>query len=219
MGGAAVRREQKRNEMRQAILDEAGRLLREKGLAAVSMRAIARELKYSPAALYEYFSGIDELLNTLYFDGVGGLDGRMRGALTELTATQSAVQKVRALGYASRTYSHSQTELFRLQFSENKVNTFTHEDDGTRPGYGLLVQVLDEGKASGEIIDRPTSLLGLFCWSTVHGFVTLENSEHIVTDANDEVFKRVLDLVERGIAASPTDVRTPPEQAPKQVHT
>ena len=206
MGGAALRREQNRVKMRQAILDEAGRLLSEQGLAAVSMRAIARELKYSPAALYEYFSGIDEVLNSLYFDGVGGLDGRMRNALSETSAAESALQKVRSLGYAYRTYAHSQLELFRLQFSENKVNTFTHEVDGSRPGYGLLVLVLEEGKATGEIIDRPTSLLGLFCWSTVHGFVTLETSAHIVTGANDEVFEEVLDLVERGISAASFDV-------------
>jgi AcrR family transcriptional regulator len=205
MGGAALRREQNRIGMRQSILDVAGRLLREKGPAAVSMRAIARELGYSPAALYEYFSGIEDILTSLYFEGVDGLDGRMRAAIAEANDNQSAIAKIRALGYSYRNYAHSQPELFRLQFSENKVSTKTHGDDGSRPGFGLLIEALEEGIASGEVIDRPANLLALFCWSTVHGFVSLENSSHIATAANDQVFEAVLDCTTRGIAATPDD--------------
>jgi AcrR family transcriptional regulator len=205
MGGAALRREQNRIEMRQSILDVAGRLLTGKGPAAVSMRAIAREMGYSPAALYEYFSGIEEILTALYFEGVGGLDGRMRTALAEANDPQSAIAKIRALGRTYRDYAHSHPELFRLQFSENKVSTMTHGDDGSRPGFGLLIQALEEGIASGEVIDRPANPLALFCWSSVHGFVSLENSSHIDTAANDEVFEFVLDCTIRGIAATPND--------------
>ena len=63
--------------MRAAILDEARRLLTEEGASALSMRAIARALGYSPAALYEYFPGKEDIFNALYFEGAGGLAGRI----------------------------------------------------------------------------------------------------------------------------------------------
>jgi AcrR family transcriptional regulator len=187
--------------MRQSILDEAGRLLREKGLAAVSLRAIARELGYSPAALYEYFTGIDEILKLLYFEGVDGLDGRMRRAIEEPKESNSVIPKIRALGHSYRTYAHSQPDLFRLQFSEYKVAD-SREHDESSPGFGVLIQTIEEGIASGELLDKPAIVLGMFLWANVHGFVVLEISKHIDTGANDDLFEVVLDCSIRGVARS-----------------
>lgn len=185
--------------MRQSILDEAGRLLRDKGPAAVSIRAIARELGYSPAALYDYFPGIDDILAALYFEGVDGLDGRMRDVLSSLDPDVSAVDEILELGRAYRTYAHSQPELFRLQFSENKPSPKAHEMDGTRPGYGLLVDAIERALANSEIIDGHVQILALHCWSAVHGFVALENSSHIQSENNDEVFELMLQFVKRAL--------------------
>ncbi|MEJ7839714.1 MAG: TetR/AcrR family transcriptional regulator, partial [Thermomicrobiales bacterium] len=184
---------------RETILDEAGRLLREKGPSAVSMRAIARELGYSPAALYEYFPGIDDILAALYFEGVDGLDGRMRNALSGLDPHIPAIDEILELGRAYRTYAHSQPELFRLQFSENKPSPKAHEMDGTRPGYGLLVHAIEKALAAGEIIDGPVQVLAVHCWSAVHGFVALENSSHIQAENNDELFELMLQFVKRAL--------------------
>jgi len=84
LSGAALRREQGRREMRGNILDEARRLLTEEGAGGLSMRAIARALGYSPAALYEYFPAKEDIFAALYFEGSGGLAGRMRAVAEAL---------------------------------------------------------------------------------------------------------------------------------------
>lgn len=203
LSGAAQRREQNRIEMRQSILDEAGRLLREKGLPAVSIRAIARELGYSPAALYEYFPGIDDILTALYFEGVDGLDGRMRSVLSSLDPHLPAIDEILELGRAYRTYAHSQPELFRLQFTENKQSPKAHcETDGSRPGYDLLVSAIEKALAAAELIEAPAPVLALHCWSAVHGFVALENSSHIQSEDNDQLFEEILQFMKRAIRRS-----------------
>src|SRR5262245_52695197 len=78
--GAAARREKGRQEMRGAILAEARRLLTEQGAEAVSMRAIARAIGYTPGALYEYFPAKEDVFHALYFEGTDGLAGRMDAA-------------------------------------------------------------------------------------------------------------------------------------------
>ena len=50
---------------RQRILEAARALLRENGHAQLSLRAIAKRVDYSPASLYEYFSGKDSILDAL----------------------------------------------------------------------------------------------------------------------------------------------------------
>ena len=48
-------REIRRQQLRQAILDAAQGIISQGGVGSLNMRAIARAINYSPAAIYEYF--------------------------------------------------------------------------------------------------------------------------------------------------------------------
>ena len=110
LSGAALRREQGRREMRAAILDEARRLLTEDGASALSMRAIARALGYSPAALYEYFPSKEDIFAALYFEGAGGLAGRLVAVRKSMPADSSVRATLHEMGRAYRDYAHEQPE-------------------------------------------------------------------------------------------------------------
>ncbi len=56
------RSKRKRDAQRDAILRAAGRLFRDRGVADTGMREIAAEADLSPANLYYYFKGKDEIL-------------------------------------------------------------------------------------------------------------------------------------------------------------
>ena len=114
MTGAAARRERGRREMREQILDAARRIVREEGIESLSMRAVARAIGYSPAALYEYFPAKEDVIDALYFEGAEGLDGRMRDAMAALPPEASATATFTYLGRAYRAYAHDQPELYRL---------------------------------------------------------------------------------------------------------
>ena len=63
-----------RAELTGQILETARRHLAENGAAALSLRAVARELGLAPSALYRYFPSRDELLTTLVneaYDAIG----------------------------------------------------------------------------------------------------------------------------------------------------
>lgn len=122
LSGAALRREQARREMRAAILDEARRLLTEEGASALSMRAIARALGYSPAALYEYFPAKEDIYKALYFQGTGGLGSRMVAARDRVPPDSSVRTALFEMGRAYRAYAHEQPELFRLVFGDTAVH-------------------------------------------------------------------------------------------------
>src|SRR5688500_14184005 len=100
--------------MRALILREARRLLTEQGPEAVSMRAIARAIGYTPGALYEYFPAKEDIFETLYFEGSDGLAGRMLAMKAAIPAGTPTRETLKALGRAYRAFAHEQTELFRL---------------------------------------------------------------------------------------------------------
>jgi AcrR family transcriptional regulator len=57
--------ERRRIRVREAILEAAERVFGEEGEAGLSIRRIADEIDYSPAAIYKYFSSKDDLVDEL----------------------------------------------------------------------------------------------------------------------------------------------------------
>lgn len=65
---------------RAEILAAARRLIEREPGEALSLRAIAKEAGYSPAALYAYFASMDALMLTLAGEGLGALARRLKAA-------------------------------------------------------------------------------------------------------------------------------------------
>lgn len=57
--------ERRRQRVRSSILDAAERVFSKEGEAGLSIRRLADEIDYSPAAIYKYFGSKDELLDEL----------------------------------------------------------------------------------------------------------------------------------------------------------
>jgi AcrR family transcriptional regulator len=162
--------------MRAAILDAARRTVDAEGLGALSMRAIARDLGYSPAALYEYFTAKEAIARALYFEGAGGLKDRMQEALAAIPPGTAAVEAVRALGRTYRAYALEEPELFRLIFASEMVS-FTpgcEQPNQPRAGFDVLVAAMATAIEAGEMEPGPPEMYALTAWCSVHGFVMLE---------------------------------------------
>ena len=210
LGGAAARREKGRQEMRELILREARRLLTEHGPDAVSMRAIARAIGYTPGALYEYFAAKEDIFFALYFEGTDGLAGRMAATKAAIPPGTPTVEALRALGRAYRAFAHEQPQLFRLVFGPLGDRRHRHHEPGKereRPGFDALVQTIEEGIARGEVVPLPALAIAVACWSMVHGFVVLEMNGHLGEDAHpgtssperDALFEVVADRLLHGV--------------------
>ena len=76
----AERRARERSLTRAAILDSARRVAAREGAANLSLRAVAAEAGFAPAALYGYFAGKNELLIALAAEDLTGLARAMRDA-------------------------------------------------------------------------------------------------------------------------------------------
>jgi AcrR family transcriptional regulator len=67
--GIAERREREKEALRTLIIEAARDILSEQGLDALSMRAIAERIEYSPATIYLYFRDKDELIREVVCAG------------------------------------------------------------------------------------------------------------------------------------------------------
>src|SRR5262249_35464407 len=137
---------------RETILDVALALADERGLAAVSMRAVAERVGVTPMALYPYVGSKGALLD--------GLVDRLLGELLPVALPLTAApwpDRVRALGRGAREMARRHPAAFGLLFQRPAVT-----GDAVRMVDLIYRMLLDAGVPDTEV-PRLERLLTTFC--------------------------------------------------------
>lgn len=184
---AQARRDRGREEMRAQILDAALRIVTDDGVAALSMRGVARAIGYSPASLYEYFASKEELCKGLFFEGTSGLSRRMEEAMTSLPPDAPIVDRLGLLGSAYRQHALSHPDIYLLAFSSvSSGYTPSRQDvESGMSAFGFLIDAMRAGVDQGELMAADPGSLAIAAWSSVHGFVMLELN-HMISPSEEE---------------------------------
>lgn len=124
--GIRERQDRERQAVRGSILDAARDLFVAEGYQAVSIRKIAEKIEYSPAAIYSYFAGKDDIFLALADEGFHRLDAKVRCA----TECADPIDNVRACWWAFYEFSKEQPEFFELMFVDRSVPRITQQWDG-----------------------------------------------------------------------------------------
>ncbi|MGE0816828.1 MAG: TetR/AcrR family transcriptional regulator [Vicinamibacterales bacterium] len=133
--GIRERHDRERLAVREAILTAARDLFMHEGYANVSIRKIAERIEYSPAAIYSYFPGKDDIFFALAAEGFARLDD----AITRVAGDPDPMQDLRNCWWAYYRFSKEQREFFHLMFVDRSVPAITEQWQG----FGLLEQMLD----------------------------------------------------------------------------
>lgn len=156
----------KGDHKREAILEAAVRVANDEGLANASMSKIARTAGVSPATLYTYFEGKDDLLRAAFLQAkrsmlercCQGIDGSSVSTAREI---ESAVRS-----FCKNTLGYLRESTSEFLFVEQAVASPLVDDsvaqrsqDWERP----VVEIFARGSALGVLRDAPPALLIGFC--------------------------------------------------------
>src|SRR5690348_7814861 len=119
--GVKERQERERTKTRQAILDAARDLFVKQGFEQVSIRKIAERIEYSPAAIYSYFPGKDDIFYALAEEGFRLLCDGLPKWESERDADPLTTVR-RALNGLYR-FSQAHPEYYALMFLDREVPT------------------------------------------------------------------------------------------------
>jgi AcrR family transcriptional regulator len=108
-------REKQIPNMQQAIKETAWRQIAEFGAPALSLRAIARELKITAPAIYNYFPDRDALVTALIIDAFTSFGDSQLEAQSSVPA-KDPVGRLRAIGIAYRDWAHAYPQRYQLIF-------------------------------------------------------------------------------------------------------
>lgn len=200
--GTAERREREREQVRTLILEAARDILSEQGFAALSMRAIAERIEYSPATIYLYFKDKDDLIREVVEAGFERLEAALRDLLSTLPETMSAADQYGATGRAYARFALENTAYFRVMFELPGV---AHLIECPRPEGGaprgdvfddIIALVARAGEEGSFAIDD-AGRAAVIGWGLIHGLVTLYLGGHLASDvgSHDEFLELVEDAV------------------------
>ena len=156
----------------QRLLDQAGKILAERGPGALSLRALAAAAGTSTSAVYALFGGKPALLAAVYADAFR----RLHAHLAAVPATGDPAADLVALGLAYRDAALASPHLYPVMFGQ--AGAGVHPDPPAQQAaweaLDVLAATIHRGVRAGVFPPRSGRRLTLAAWALVHGLVSLE---------------------------------------------
>ena len=157
--------------LRDQVLAIARREVLAHGPSGLSLRAIARELGYSPGALYRYVDGRQAIVDALRAEAAEALAQPLRAALEHPGEDPPLV----ALGLAAVQACHTHADATRLAQALSSRRSLAEPIPATSP-YRLVVQAVEQAVAAGLVrADSPRRVeeIAYAFWGLAEGLVAL----------------------------------------------
>jgi AcrR family transcriptional regulator len=175
----SLRRQHNRDHMIRIILDTARRIMREKGVAALSMQELARRLDMRAPSLYNYFTGLMDIYDALFRHGFE-LWGKYIKDHTQ--GAQSWQEEVRLSMEAYMTFAMENPELYQLCF-ERPVPGFIPSEQSMQLSLNNLQEGYDRIATLQEVLetDLPPEQTTDLIIAIMHGLTALHmaNEPHL----------------------------------------
>ncbi|MFW0791659.1 TetR/AcrR family transcriptional regulator [Gordonia sp. CPCC 205333] len=144
----------KRQAVEAHILDLGRAQLATVGAAALSLRAIARELGMVSSAIYRYVESRDELLTRLVVEAYGELGDTVDHAVSS-SPHDDPRERIRVLAHAFRDWSIANTAQFSLLYGSPVPGYHAPAERTVEPGTRVmrrLIETLAQAVVSGQLI-------------------------------------------------------------------
>ena len=168
-------RERRHQRTQQAILAAARDIIHSEGVAGLSMRAIADRIDYSPAGLYEYFGGKDEIIAAVCDEAFE----QLAQALRSTDPTLPPVEYLRECGVNYVRFAIDNTDAFLLMFTQAPLLSLDQYPPTATlesllqqsPAFMVLHDAVERCVEAGLFQTEPACgvfEIALTCWQMVH---------------------------------------------------
>ncbi|WP_084422038.1 TetR/AcrR family transcriptional regulator [Henriciella litoralis] len=163
--------ERRRIKVRGAILDAAERVFAQEGEAGLSIRRIADEIDYSPAAIYKYFNSKDDLVEELKETFFGRLLQRVHEIVDRNEPFLVRARKcVRGYIVLAIEKPHHYVAAFSSIVLNSDLPEHGYDDTNKRRAFEVLCGMMAEGIGEGHLredLDPTDAAKSL--WASMHG--------------------------------------------------
>jgi AcrR family transcriptional regulator len=175
------------DDVRASILSASLDLMNQGGLAALSMREVARRAGVSHQAPYHYFADRESILAELVRDGFDRLTGYLEDSLKQVRDYDESIV---AMGEAYVAFALDHSSQFRLMFRSEMVDSARHPEThaaGERT-FDLCVRIV----TGRDQCNEPKEAMPVIAaWSMAHGLATLYLENKLTQTTGDSRAERL----------------------------
>ncbi len=212
--------------LQEAIKETAWKQIAEFGAPALSLRAIARELKITAPAIYNYFPDRDALVTALIIDAYKSFGDSQLEARDSVPVTD-VIGRLHAIGMAYRTWAHTYPQRYQLIFGTpipGYEGPLMEILPSAARSLSALISVIEQLRVTGKLniksfpevnteykadfetwkkfggdTDILSMSVAMVIWSRVHGIVSLEIANNLPPfgASGDELYLFEMDAIAR----------------------
>ena len=187
-------------DLRAALLTHATRILREEGLEALTLRAVARAAGVSQTAPYRHFPDRRALMGAIAAEGFRELDGAMGAAM----AHGGGREGFRGVASAYVRFAQANPALYHVMFGPEVANTADLPElrSAARSALGFVETALGQLQHAGIVRQGDAAIMAVATWAALHGLVSLilDGQAESVTSDIDALVEAMANLVMFGLA-------------------
>ncbi len=188
-------------DLRERLLQVALELIAEGGLAALSIRAVARRASVSHQAPYHYFADREQLLAALSEQGFRRLIADFERVSSH--DDDDPLRRLERLGAAYLRFALRHPGQYALMFRRDVVDHHRHPALAEAGGcaFQTLVDAVTAIHAAGRLRGGAPDQLSVVIWSTVHGAASLWRDGALQTKAEELDEEGLIALVTSRLSA------------------
>ncbi len=159
-------------DLRRALLAQAERTVRERGVEQLSLRELCRQVGVSHGAPRRHFPDRQALLDALAEAGFARLGGELRGALENAGPDFEARLLATATAYIQ--FATRDAALLELMFAGKQREPSGPLHDAANSAFAVILELIGQGQANGVLERGDPERVGLVLFATVQGIAALE---------------------------------------------
>jgi AcrR family transcriptional regulator len=185
--------------LRTALLAEAERTVRERGVQELSLRELAREVGVSHGAPRRHFPDRQALLDALAEAGFARLGAALRRAVDG--AGEDFPARLRATAAAYVRFATRDAELLELMFAGKHREQSGMLHEAADRAFSVILELIDQGQADGALEPGDPERIGLVLFATIQGVATLVTGGMVDAEQLDELLADAVSHFLRGSRA------------------
>jgi AcrR family transcriptional regulator len=171
--------------LRTALLEQAERTVRERGVQDLSLRELAREVGVSHGAPHRHFADRQALLDALAQAGFARLGAELGAAVDG--AGEDFEARLRAIAAAYVRFATQDAALLELMFAGKHREESGALHDAADRAFAVLLELIERGQAEGALEAGEPQRVGLVLFATIQGIAALFTGGMLQADQLDDL--------------------------------
>jgi AcrR family transcriptional regulator len=171
--------------LRTALLEQAERTVRERGVQALSLRELAREVGVSHGAPRRHFPDRQALLDALAEAGFERLGAELRAARER--AGEDFQARLQATAAAYIRFATRDAALLELMFAGKHRDQAGALHEAAERAFAVLLELIEQGQAEGALDAGEPERVGLVLFATIQGIAALVSAGIVEAEQLDEL--------------------------------